>query len=78
MTSAEILEKLKGVVLTVKPGTDTDKVGAETKLVEDLGLDSLTMILVALSIENTFGIQVANDAPFRTVDDVVGYISSRL
>ena len=49
----------------------------EARLVEDLGLDSLDMVELVMSIEEVFGLVVPDDAADRliTVGDVVGFIS---
>lgn len=78
MTDQQILDKLKAVFQTVNPKQDLDKVTMESRLFEDLGVDSLTLLLLTLSIESEFGITLESDARFKTVDEVVKYISGKV
>jgi acyl carrier protein len=49
---------------------------AETRLVEDLGLDSLDIVGVIMKIEDRFGLQIdVDEVPnFQTVADVLAYV----
>lgn len=78
MTDQQILEKLKEVFLTVNPKQNLDKVAMDSRLVEDLGVDSLSLLLLTLSIESEFGITLETDARFKTVGEVVKYISGKV
>jgi len=78
MTDQQILDKLKSVFQTVNPKQDLDKVTMESRLFEDLGVDSLTLLLLTLSIESEFGITLESDARFKTVAEVVKYISGKV
>ena len=46
------------------------------RLREDLGIDSLSLIDVAVATEDRFGIRIPDDdlESFQTVSDVVGYV----
>lgn len=74
MTQEEIFEGLKEVFAIVKPKLDLSKVGPGSVLVEDLGIDSLSMLLLSLAIENKFGFQFKTQESFKTVGDVISYI----
>ncbi|MCQ2184967.1 MAG: acyl carrier protein [Bacteroidales bacterium] len=74
MTQNEIFEGLKEVILVIRPKTDLSSVTLETRLVEQLGIDSLSMMLLALACENKFSIRFENSTPFATVGDVCDYI----
>ena len=50
-----MLEKLKDVLGKVLPGIELDSVNEDTKLVEDLGFDSLAMMMMSMEIEDKFG-----------------------
>lgn len=56
----------------VKPA----KVTREQRFQADLGIDSLTMIDVAVAAEDAFGVQIPEDdlESFATVGDAVDYI----
>ena len=51
----------------------------ETLLQEELGIDSLSMIDVAVTIEDTFHVRVSDEAAetFRTIGDLVTYLTVR-
>lgn len=74
MTKDIILEGLKEVFATVKPKLDLSKVGMESNLVRDLGMDSLSMLLMSLATEQRFSIRFDNNVWFEKVGDVVDYI----
>lgn len=74
MTREEILDSLKEIVLTIKPKLDVSKVTMDSALVKDLGIDSLSMLLLSLAIENKYGFQFGSDVQFNSIGDVVSYI----
>ena len=50
-----IIEGLKEILIQIKPSMDFSSVNEDSQLVRDLGLDSLTILLLSLAIENKFG-----------------------
>jgi len=70
MTKQEILEKTKSILAVVRPAISQDTINFQTVLVRDLGLDSLSMLLMGLALEKEFNIRFANNVQFVTVDDV--------
>ena len=78
MTNTDIFEGLKEVLGTVKPHLDTSTVTMESSLVRDLGIDSLSMLMLSLSIEMKYGFQFETREPFQTVGEVVEYIANAL
>lgn len=77
MTEQEIFEGLKEVFREIKPKMDLDKVNMESGLINDLGMDSLSMLLVSLASEEKFKMQFELQRPFSTVRDVVSYIKKQ-
>ncbi len=55
---------------------DVSAVREESRLAEDLGLNSIAMLYMALALEEEFGIKLGNeDLPrLRTVADVIGRV----
>ncbi len=51
-----------------------------TKLVEDLGLDSLTMVEIVLSVEDATGMSIDNDEiqKLQTLGDIKAFIASKI
>ena len=71
-----ILAELKEILKLIKPSMDLSKVTEESQLVRDVGLDSLTILLLSLAIENKFGFKFDGNPKFTTVGEVIDYISS--
>ncbi|MGI8695088.1 MAG: acyl carrier protein [Mycobacteriales bacterium] len=65
---ADILEEVAGV----KP----DDVTPEKSFVDDLDVDSLSMVEVALASEDKFGVKIPDDelSNLKTVGDAIAYI----
>ena len=74
----EILEKIKGIIEKNFPDIDVATVTEETKLIEDLGFDSLAMMMMAMEIEDAFGFKFTEFVRFETVGDVCGYLDCRI
>ena len=51
----------------------------ESRIIEDLGADSLNILMLLMTIEEDFGIKVPDEelADFRTVGDVVSFLESQ-
>ena len=74
MQREEIFNRLKGILATLRPKADLSNIGDGTQLVRDLGLDSLTVLLLALAAEKEFGIRFEGAPQFETVGEVINYI----
>ena len=70
------LERLMEILSKVVPSADLSKVSGNASLTADLGLNSLTIMLLAMSIEDQFGFEFDESANFDTVDDVLSYIKA--
>ncbi|MBR4342508.1 MAG: acyl carrier protein [Lachnospiraceae bacterium] len=80
MTHEEVLQKMGESLKKVRPETDLSKADESTRLTEDLGMDSLSMLLFALQSEKDFGIHFENagTSTFKTVGDICRYIEGKL
>ena len=65
MTHEEVLQKMGESLKKVRPETDLSKADESTRLTEDLGMDSLSMLLFALQSEKDFGITLKMQEPPR-------------
>lgn len=76
----DIEAKLKELLYEIDDEIYVDEIMAESKLKEDVGLSSVAMIYMAVSIENEFGIDLsdANMNDLVTVGDVVELIEKYL
>lgn len=72
-----MLEKLKAILAKVVPDVDMSAVTMETKLVEELEFDSLSIMMMAMEIEDAFGFEFKEFVKFETVGDVCRYLESR-
>lgn len=73
-----MLEKLKEILGKVLPDVDMATVTEETKLIDDLGFDSLAMMMMSMEIEDAFNFKFTEFVRFETVGDVCGYLESRI
>lgn len=69
---------LKEVITLAKPKLDLSGVSEESNLTTDLGIDSLSMLLLSLAIENKFNIRMSVQKPFQTVSEVIDAIEQLL
>lgn len=80
MTEEEVFEKLKEILSSMGNIRKEviEKAVIDSKLKQDLGLDSIAMLYLVISIEETFKIQFENVgiSSFNTVKDVTDYIVS--
>ena len=70
MTLECILDELKIIFKQINPNLDVDSVTLDTRLVEDLGLDSITILLLSFAIEKNFEIKFGGTPKFGTVGEV--------
>ena len=73
-----MLEKLKEILSLVMPEIDTSEVTEETRLEDDLGFDSLAIMMLAMEVENAFNFRFKEFVRFETVGDVCDYLNSRI
>ena len=73
-----MLEKLKVILEKVLPDVDMANVTADTKLIDDLGFDSLAIMMMSMEIEDAFGFKFKEFVKFETVGDVCNYLESRV
>ena len=76
MTREDILAGLKEILTLIKPSMDLSSVNESSQLVRDVGLDSLTIMLLSLATENKFQFKFDGTPKFNTVGEVIDYISA--
>lgn len=76
----DVLEKIKQAIIKVQPGIDEVKIVPEARLTEDLEIDSLTKVELALAMEDSFGFYLPDEEleNIVTVSDAVCLIESKL
>ncbi len=73
-----MLEQLKELLANILPDIDLSNVTEESRLIEDLGFDSLALMMLSMEIEDAFGFKFTEFVYFKTVGDVCGYLESRI
>jgi acyl carrier protein len=78
-SSADVHAQLSEIVFMVT-GRPADEVGADAAFVDDLRIDSLSMVEILEGASKHFGVRIEDEAAkdFIHVRDLVGYISRRL
>ena len=79
MSSEEILEKIKAIIVEQLGVTDTS-VTMEASFIDDLGADSLDIVELVMALEEEFDIEIpdADAEKVVTVGDVVDYIKENV
>lgn len=72
-----MFDQLKDLIGRVNPDIDVDAVTPETRLMEELKLDSLSIMMLAMEIEAAFGFQFNEPVQFVTVQDVCDYLAAK-
>ena len=75
-----IFNKLKALIAE-QLGVDAETITLEAAFVEDLGVDSLDLVELAMALEDEFGIEEMSEedmANIKTVGDLVEYLGKHL
>jgi acyl carrier protein len=75
----EEIEKELAAIVEEIAGVAADDVTPEKSFVDDLDIDSLSMVEIAVQAEDKFGVKIPDDelANLKTVGDAVNYIASK-
>lgn len=71
-----VYDKVIEILKEVKPNTDFDKVSADSDIFTDLRIDSFTIILLAICIEDEFKIRFEGELAFRTLNELCDHIET--
>ena len=76
----DIFEKIKEAICKVQPGVDESKIVPNALLRDDLEIDSLSQVELALALEDALGLTLPDDElnDLATVGDVVSLIELKL
>ena len=69
-----MFERLKKIIKENMPDTDVSNITESSLLLEDLGIDSIGMMMLSMSIEDEFGVTFDAPVTFKTVQDVLDYL----
>ena len=67
-------ERLLKLIQENLPDKDLVNATKESRLIEDLGMDSIGMMMLSMSIEDEFGVTFDAPVTFKTVQDVLDYL----
>jgi acyl carrier protein len=75
MTEEEILTGL-GEIVDEVAGVPADQVTPDKTFVDDLDIDSLSMVEIAVAAQDKFGVEIPDEQlkDLKTVQDVVDYV----
>ena len=75
MTQEEILAGL-GEIVDEIAGVPADEVTPEKTFIDDLDIDSLAMVEIAVAAQDKFGVEIPDDQlkDLKTVQDVIDYV----
>jgi acyl carrier protein len=75
MTEQEILAGL-GEIVDEIAGVPADQVTPDKTFVDDLDIDSLSMVEIAVAAQDKFGVEIPDDElkNLKTVQDVVNFV----
>ena len=77
MDKNEVLKKVEKDILEHMAGyVEEDDVTPESELVNDLGMDSLDIVEIAMDLEDIFDIEFTEESLYKlpTVEDIAKYI----
>ncbi len=74
-----VFDKIKDI-LAVQLDTDANDMTMDTRIVEDLGADSLDVVEMLMAAYDEFGVEVPDDKieSLKTIGDVVEYIQNEI
>jgi acyl carrier protein len=75
MTQQEILAGLSEIIDEIA-GVPADEVTPDKTFVDDLDIDSLSMVEIAVAAQDKFGVEIPDDQlkDLKTVQDVIDYV----
>jgi acyl carrier protein len=76
VTEQEILSGLAEIIEEIA-GVPADEVTPEKTFVDDLDIDSLSMVEIAVAAQDKFGVEIPDEQlkDLKTVQDVVNFVS---
>ncbi len=74
-----VFDKIKEI-LASQLDADAGEMTMETKILDDLGADSLDVVEMLMAIDDEFGIEIPDEKieGLKTIGDVVEYIQSNI
>ena len=75
MTQQDILAGLREIIDEIA-GVPADEITPDKTFVDDLDIDSLSMVEIAVAAQDKFGVEIPDDQlkDLKTVQDVIDYV----
>lgn len=75
MSDKSVTEKVTDIIVE-QLGVSADQVTPKSKMIEDLGADSLDAVELVMAVEEEFGIEVPDDEAEKLVcvGDIINYV----
>ena len=67
-------ERLLKLIKQNMPDVDVANASPSSRLMEDLGMDSIGLMMLSMAMEDEFGVRFDEPEPFETVQDVLNYL----
>ena len=78
MSEKEVFDKLINIFnIVINRSVDVSKINIDSKIVEELGVNSIGLIYLAVAVEEEFDVDMSNASleSFKTIKDVINYIN---
>ena len=78
MSEKEVFDKLINIFnIVINRSVDVSKINIDSKIVEDLGVNSIGLIYLAVAVEEEFDVDMSKASleSFKTIKDVIDYIN---
>lgn len=78
MSDKEVFDKLINIFnIVINRSVDVSKINIDSKIVEDLGVNSIGLIYLAVAVEEEFDVDMSKASleSFKTIKDVINYIN---
>ncbi len=74
-----VLEKVKNVIAK-QIGVEVEELNKDASLTDDLGIDSLEIFEIVMSLEEEFDIEIPNEdiENIKTVEEISRYVESKI
>lgn len=78
-TAQGIFSRLVDLIVTCT-GFDPEEIRRESRINDELAIDSLSLVEIAVRAEDTFGVRIDDEdaAKFHTVGDAADFLESKL
>ena len=72
-----MFERLKSILIKVIPDIEGMEVSENSRLIDDLGFDSLAIMMMSMEIEEAFNFKFTEFVKVETVGDVCRYLEEK-